>query len=142
MEVYFCGWDEFFKFGFKLPVMPELLVLGSWEAFDKSLFIRLEKILLPLFREGCFYFMCYGTDGEIIHDFIDDIITLEEMDAGVERTILTTWHNDDTPDEVAFSMNFVAMGPSSPPKNALVVSDFDKKYNRDFIKSLKKYLKE
>lgn len=48
-----------------------------------------------LLDAGCRYVVCFGEHSEALHDLIDDIVT-----AGGEESVLTTWHDDEAPEDV------------------------------------------
>lgn len=63
-----------------------------------------------LLDRGCDYFVCAGTRGEALHDYIDEIVIDRELNRPEwgERLIMTTWHNDETPADIAWFFVMVA----------------------------------
>lgn len=58
----------------------------------------LEPVILALLDGGCDYFVCFGIASENLHDRIDDF-ALEHTSAS-DRTIMTTWHDEEPAEEV------------------------------------------
>ena len=62
-------------------------------------------LLGSLIDSGCRYFVCAGLDCEWWHDFIDELFVGKYLDATDEERarnrVMTTWHPQESPDEVA-----------------------------------------
>jgi hypothetical protein len=68
---------------------------------------ELEQGIRSLLENGCEYFVCVGVASEALHDRIDDLIV--ESATAAARAVMTTWHSDETPAEVAeFFFNIAA----------------------------------
>ena len=67
-------------------------------------------LLLSLIRSGCRYFVCGGTGCETWHDLVDEVFVEEYLDSSDEERdrahVMTTWHTDQSPDDVAFFFAF------------------------------------
>lgn len=48
-----------------------------------------------LLKTGCRYFVCFGEKSEGLHDDIDEMIV-----AGEYQNVMTTFHDDESPEEV------------------------------------------
>lgn len=68
-----------------------------------KLFLR--KMVVSLLAKGCRYFVCSGHQSEDIHDQIDDIIVEFAYEG-----IVTTFHGDDSKNEVAEFLLFCTVG--------------------------------
>jgi hypothetical protein len=68
---------------------------------------ELEPVILSLLDSGCDYFVCFGVASEALHDLIDELVL--ERASALDRTVMTTWHDDETAAEVAeFFLNTAA----------------------------------
>lgn len=72
-----------------------------------------EQLIKELLNAGCRYFVCFGPGAEAVHDRIDDVIVEHEYDG-----ITTTFHEDESQDDVAEFFNRVAV---TGMKGALVL---------------------
>ena len=52
-----------------------------------------------LVAAGCEAIACYGPESEALHDTVDSVVEAE-LDPEI-RSVVTTWHDDETPAEVA-----------------------------------------
>ena len=60
---------------------------------------ELAAIVVRLLAVDCDYFVCFGRNSERLHDEVD---ALAEREAGESKcAVVTTWHVDETPDDVA-----------------------------------------
>lgn len=95
---------------------------GDW-ADDPTLVASIQALL----QAGCRYFVCYGLDSEQLHDRIDELI----IDGGFDDTI-TTWHNDESEQEVA---EFFRHSATARMNGALVLVRDKKRWSVAFSKS-------
>lgn len=81
---------------FSIHVRPDVVLFSSWKK-NLSGYSELTSLIEKLLDLGCNCFICAGTHSESLHDFIDDVL----LSKAVNSDAVTTWHNDDTDDEVA-----------------------------------------
>ena len=59
-----------------------------------------------LIRSNCRYVVCAGAECEVWHDTVDEVFVSEYLDQPEivqdERHVMTTWHEDEPVDDVAF----------------------------------------
>lgn len=80
---------------------PNVVLLSSWEESESDL-QEVKPLVEKLIDNGCKYFVCAGRYSEALHDFIDDVILdMALTNQHNNNTIITTWHNTDTDDEVS-----------------------------------------
>lgn len=77
-------------------IVPCVTLITAWAIDAVNLRAR-ELLVKNLLAKGCRYFVCTGTYGEKLHDFIDDIVVYKE-----DQTIVTTWHDDETPEDIVY----------------------------------------
>lgn len=65
----------------------------------------LSRKAAELLDAGCRYYVCFGPDSELVHDQIDDVI----VNHVCEVNVLTTFHDDETVEDVANFFMVVAM---------------------------------
>ncbi len=82
---------------------PSAVLLSSYEHRGDS-FQDMRGLIDKLIKLDCKYFVCAGKNSEQLHDFIDDVIFDISLSSGHKNytDIMTTWHNADTDEEVAF----------------------------------------
>jgi len=104
----------------KTGVFPNAVMLSSWEQKEFG-FHDIQPLITKLIDLGCKYFVCAGKHSESLHDFIDDVILDMSLSSQQENdSIMTTWHDTDTDDEVAdFFLH------STNVSNSLLVAFFD-----------------
>ena len=87
----------------KIESCPDVVLLSEWDQEGNSDFQPLQPLITRLIDLGCKYFVCAGKDSERLHDFIDDMILDISLSGDQENgaDIMTTWHDDDTNDDVA-----------------------------------------
>ncbi len=106
-----------------LDKTPSAVLLTLWEQWGFSDFQKVEPVVKRLVSLGCRCFVCAGNYSESLHDFIDDVILDMTLDDGEANTaFLTTWHDDDTDDEVA---DFFLNSPSLSSGLRLAIFDDD-----------------
>lgn len=76
---------------------PLVALLTSRMGEDLS---EVEPVIRVLLDNGCEYFVCFGPGSEALHDRIDEL-SLERLDDAHTLDATTTWHDDETPDDVA-----------------------------------------
>ena len=59
---------------------------------------------VELLEAGCRYFVCFGPGSEAVHDRIDDVI----VNCGYDVGVLTTFHDDESIDDVVNFFDTVA----------------------------------
>jgi hypothetical protein len=74
-------------------------LLTAWNEpkFSEAKLTDVAKILLDF---GCTYFLCVGELAEVAHDAIDGLIERRESTSKEGPLIVTTWHKEETSDEV------------------------------------------
>lgn len=82
------------------PLVSAVL-LSSWNQGESHQ--KLRSLIEKLIHKNCSYFVCAGLNAESLHDYIDDIIVGLSIknDLVQNKGIMTTWHDEDTSDEVA-----------------------------------------
>ena len=85
-----------------LEKYPDVVMLSSWVR-DESNYDDVKPLVDKLLDSGCKYFVCAGEYSESLHDFIDDVILERSIDSELGRgiSVMTTWHDTDTEEEVA-----------------------------------------
>lgn len=78
------------------PARPSA-ALFTLDSEDESR--ELESAVVSLLEAHCEYFVCFGSDSEALHDRIDEIVAASATCE--DRTVLTTWHDDETAADVA-----------------------------------------
>lgn len=53
-----------------------------------------------LISSGCLYVVCTGKDCETWHDTIDEISVMKNVEEGETKLIMTSWHENDSIEEV------------------------------------------
>ncbi len=82
---------------------PRVILLTAWTPIREDKIRQLEPLVKKLMNLGCEYFICVGNYSEDLHDLIDEII----LDISFKNSnrhypnIVTTWHDNDTNEEVA-----------------------------------------
>ena len=76
-----------------------------------------EKISIDLVAQGCRYAVCTGINASSWDDSVD--VAFLESDPGFnppdDRFVMTSWHNDETPEDVVFFFaNCTAFGNFQP----------------------------
>lgn len=61
---------------------------------------ELAPIVSLLLDSQCEYFVCSGSASEALHDWIDDVVA-SRASSFAGNVVVTTWHDDETADEVA-----------------------------------------
>jgi diadenosine tetraphosphatase ApaH/serine/threonine PP2A family protein phosphatase len=77
-------------------IIPCVVLVTAWTIEAASL-SAWELLIKRLIEKGCRYFVCSGLYAEELHDLIDEIIVYEERR---EIDVVTTFHEDETPEEV------------------------------------------
>jgi len=113
----------------QLPITeasPDVVLLSSWGQ-EESDFHKIQPLITKLIDLGCKYFVCAGKYSESLHDFIDDVILDMSLSSQQENdSIMTTWHDTDTDDEVAdFFLH------STNVSNSLLVAILDERRLED-----------
>lgn len=86
---------------------PVVALLTSHDAVRDP--AELEPVILTLLNGGCDYFVCFGIASEDLHDRIDELVV--ERALAPDRTVMTTWHDEEPAAEVAeFFLNVAASG--------------------------------
>jgi hypothetical protein len=70
-------------------------------AADVGLITGIDDTLRRLLDVGCEYLCAWGPQCEQLNDAMDHIVLMQELDGAAERTIMTTWHSNDSLDEAA-----------------------------------------
>jgi hypothetical protein len=65
----------------------------------------LRRKTIELLNAGCRYCVCFGRNSEAVHDQIDDVI----VNRNSEMNVLTTFHDDETAEDVVNFFTVVAM---------------------------------
>ena len=76
-----------------------------------------------LVSAGCLYLMVWGEDAEVWHDGVDQA-HLKEFDFGDvpdDRFVMTTWHDNESLEDVMFFAKFAAMHPTIELSRLLVL---------------------
>ncbi len=81
-----------------------------------------------LLKAGCRYFVCFGENSEELHDDIDEMIV-----AGKYQNVITTFHDDESPEDVIEFFETVA---SSEMAGALALVQDLERWMRLFERSL------
>lgn len=94
--------DQVSNSDFGVGNSPDVALLSSWEQ-SSSGYSQLQPLVEKLLDSGCKYFVCAGAHSEALHDFIDDVILDRSIDNEPDESnvVMTTWHDDDTNEEVA-----------------------------------------
>lgn len=66
---------------------------------------RIDRVAADLLHAGCRYFVFFGPGSEVIHDRFDDAIS----DLDFDGDICTTFHEDETIDDVANFFKVIAL---------------------------------
>jgi hypothetical protein len=61
---------------------------------------QISRLAVHLVNAGACYFLCWGPDCERAHDLVDDVLLAHEPCATEASVILTTWHTEDSLDDV------------------------------------------
>lgn len=138
MQVEYCSWNEFLDPKSKIAKNKDAIALGSWGEFHKFDSKNFENKIKFLLKNGSFYFLGFGSDGEVIHDSIDDINAYEDAVNGNEYEIMTTWHDEDTPEDFAFYFLNLTRMDDRRAWRGLIVSDFKTEYDREVKKEIEK----
>jgi hypothetical protein len=81
---------------------PRLL----WDHQGHSTPLGRSAVAKALLEAGCRYVVCAGRDCEAWHDAIDEEFVAAHLEDAPDVTeaahVMTTWHEDESPDEVAF----------------------------------------
>ena len=71
---------------------------SNWTIDDRATFAE------AIIKSGCIYVACHGETCELWHDVIDEVSIMEKLyepdEVDDELQIMTTWHTDDSPEEV------------------------------------------
>jgi len=82
-------------------MVPCIVLLTAWSASRASIsFWR--GMIKYLLDKGTAYFVCVGTFSEKLHDEIDELLYQYDDEQGTKSSmnVITTYHADDTPEEV------------------------------------------
>lgn len=98
---------------FKLILISDVKVDPDWQA----------EISDWLVAAGCFYMMAWGVDCSLWDDSVDwaNIHANDYHDIPVEKFVITTWHEDETLEEVCWYAKFTAWHPVHELKSLVVV---------------------
>jgi hypothetical protein len=89
----------------------------------------LEPMVRSLLDNGCEYFVCFGRTSEALHDQIDELVVAHA--ATGDRTVVTTWHDAETPTDVAAFFFDIA----APRQGSLLVAALEPR-DADFASAL------
>ena len=88
-----------------------------------------------LMNSGCLYVMAWGQDCELWHDAADWAL-LEMFDFGDipdDRSAMTTWHSDETLDEVFWFAGHCASHPTVALEETIILHVSDSKRNAELV---------
>jgi hypothetical protein len=84
-----------------------------WDHAGGSHVSTKEALARALIRAGCRYAVCAGRECEQWHDMFDECLVEDRLDSAnknEDALVMTTWHDGETPDDVAsffvFDTNF------------------------------------
>ena len=105
-----------------------------------------------LLESGCNFIVCAGVECELWHDVIDEEIVVAQ-EGGVldaQKTIMTTWHPNDSMESLAFFFVHTTFNPyleeqpgfSEAPNSAYLILNIGDSNISDLVKKIGKELKE
>jgi len=62
---------------------------------------KIDQAMNILLNQGMVYLCAWGPDCGRVHDIVDEITVMNEIDKGVQGTIMTTWHDSDSLEEAS-----------------------------------------
>jgi hypothetical protein len=84
---------------------PRFVLLLIHDATNRSYQDRLWDTLGHLLNAGCVYLCTWGPDCEYVHDLMDELIVMRDLEKRWEGSIMTTWHNKEPLDDaLAFAV--------------------------------------
>ena len=87
-----------FAYPFPAPQYPCLI----WDHGSDFSIDEIYDFTHVLIKTGCRYLVCGGERCELWHDLMDEAIVMTEVDSGKDLDlIMTTWHTNKSPEEVA-----------------------------------------
>lgn len=103
----------------KSGITPRVVLITAWiiEAVQTGVWELMVKRLL---ENGCRYFVCAGTCAENLHDLVDDVV----LSLGEKETIVTTYHEDESAEDVAnFFVNATDLSSQENEGLAAILND-------------------
>lgn len=92
------------------PFSGEQFACLLWNHGDARDVDRASALLESLLDGGCRYLVCGGDDCEWWHDMADELFVAKYLDSSEaereENQVMTTWHADEPPEDVAFFFVF------------------------------------
>lgn len=78
-----------------------------WDGNSNSTVDEMSQIAEQVLEKGCRSVVCGGSKCELWHDIFDEVIVEPDIDGYIEilpdyPLVMTTWHTDEVPEEVAF----------------------------------------
>jgi hypothetical protein len=70
-------------------------------AADRELITGIHGTLRRLLDIGCVYLCAWGPQCEQLHDDMDHVVLMRELDGAAQRTIMTSWHSQESLGEAA-----------------------------------------
>ena len=80
-------------------LVPSVVLLTAWNSGRADVCFW-GKTVSSLLRRGASYFACVGGFAEKLHDEIDELIYQYYADSNRELNVITTYHDDDSLEEV------------------------------------------
>lgn len=98
---------------FKVIVMAQESVDPKWQAAISDWMVE----------SGCFYMMAWGVECSSWDDSVDwaSIHANDYQETSDEKFVITTWHDDETLEEVLWYAKFTASHPVHELKNLVVI---------------------
>jgi hypothetical protein len=62
---------------------------------------KIDRAMSKLLNQGMVYLCAWGPECERVHDIVDEIVVINEIEKGEKGTIMTTWHDSDSLEEAA-----------------------------------------
>jgi hypothetical protein len=109
-EISFFKLEEGFPFR-DLPVMPTVCLLVA-ERIDPP--YEYTKLVTNLMAVGCGFFMTWGAAASKFEDVLDETVAMLSIERNDDTFAVSTAHEGDTAEEVAFFMLQVAIPDERP----------------------------
>jgi len=74
-------------------------------------FEQIEPLIERFLLAGCRYVVCWGASCEAVHDFVDEVSVVMQLDGRLdtEDLVMTTWHEDKSLADVVWYARHCAM---------------------------------
>lgn len=113
------GRENIFEEIKKSGIIPNVVLMTAWVIETVQVGVW-QPIVKRLLESGCRYFVCAGTYAENLHDLVDDVI----FSWGGRETILTTYHEDESNEDVAnFFVNATVISSHETSGLAAILDD-------------------